>query len=67
MMGARTGYTDQVARRITFEKAHPEVEIVCLRPAWQAVIPTENGQTILTRYDLRPLLDALDVLYPPVE
>jgi hypothetical protein len=36
------------------------VRITCLGPAWQAVVPTEQGEDVMTRYDLRLLLDALE-------
>lgn len=56
-----SGYPpDQVPRRLAFEKDHPEVRIVYLGPAWQAVIPRQDGEDVITRYDLRRLLDALD-------
>jgi hypothetical protein len=51
---------DQVPRRLEFEKAHPEVRITYLGPAWQAVIPKENGEDVITRFDLRALLDTLE-------
>ena len=51
---------DQVPRRLTFEQAHPEVKISYLRPAWQAVIPRPDGEDVITRHDLRMLLDALE-------
>jgi hypothetical protein len=51
---------DQVPRRIAFERAHPEVTIKYLPPAWQAIIPRPDGEDVINRYDLRRLLDALE-------
>jgi hypothetical protein len=55
-----TGYIDQVPRRERFEAAHPDVRIACLGPAWQAVIPCPSGEEVVTRYDLKALLDSLE-------
>jgi hypothetical protein len=54
------GYEDQVVRRQRFEAAHPEVRIAPVRAAWQAIIPTERGEDVVTRYELRHLLDELE-------
>jgi hypothetical protein len=51
---------DRVSRRERFEAAHPDVRIACLGPAWQAVIPRPSGEEVVTRYDLKALLDSLD-------
>lgn len=54
---------EQLQRRAAYEAAHPEVQIFRRgAAAWQAVITEENGQTILTRYTLRELLDRLESL-----
>jgi hypothetical protein len=45
-----------------YEAAHPDVEIICLSPAWQAIIREEAGQTIITRPSLGKLLDKLEAL-----
>jgi hypothetical protein len=55
------GEPDQVPRLIEFRKRHPEVEIV-LAGLWRAVIPLENGEQIVCRYELRDLLDKLGEL-----
>jgi len=56
-------YVDQVPRRVAYEAAHPEVEIVHVRPYWQAVVREEDGgQTIITRYELSQLLDKLEAM-----
>ncbi|MGH3205572.1 MAG: hypothetical protein ACRDOA_08420 [Streptosporangiaceae bacterium] len=51
---------DQVPRRERFQAAHPDVRIASFGPAWQAVIPRPDGEEVITRYELRLLLDALD-------
>ena len=58
-------YVDQVPRRIAYEAAHPDVEILYLGPYWQAIIREENGgRTIITRYELKALLDKLESAEP---
>jgi hypothetical protein len=52
---------DQVPRLIKFRKAHPDVEIM-LAGLWRAVIPRENGETVVCRYELRDLLNKLEEL-----
>jgi hypothetical protein len=52
MLRGVSGYPqDQVPRRLQFEKDHPSVRITFLGPAWQAVVPTEQGEDVITRYD----------------
>lgn len=51
---------DQVPRRLAYERAHPNTRITYLGPYWQAVIPEDNGETVITRYELRGLLDKLE-------
>jgi hypothetical protein len=58
--GAADGHPDQVTRRLQFEAAHPRVQIFFIGPAWQAVIPRHDGEDILTRHELRDLLNALE-------
>jgi len=55
-------YIDQVPRRLAYEQAHPNVEIIYLGPYWQAIIREESGQTIITRHALKGLLDKLEAL-----
>jgi hypothetical protein len=56
-------YIDQVPRRLAYEQAHPNVEIIYLGPYWQAIIHEQNdGKTIITRYNLKQLLDKLESL-----
>ena len=59
---------DQVLRLSAFRAAHPQVAIATLGygAAWQARIPEDRGETVLTRYLLRELLDKLgEVLGEP--
>jgi hypothetical protein len=55
-------YADQVPRRLAYEAAHPNVEITFMGPHWQAIIPEQNGETVVVRYELRALLDRLESL-----
>jgi hypothetical protein len=54
---------DQVPRLIAFRLAHPDVEIE-LDGFWRAVIPAENGEMVVTRYELHDVLDKLEELFP---
>lgn len=53
---------DQVPRKLAYEAAHPDIRITYRATHWEAVIPHEdgNGETIVTRYELRQLLDKLE-------
>ncbi len=62
MVRGEPEYADQVPRRLEYEKAHPNVEILYLGPYWQAIIREGDGQTIITRIHLRDLLDKLEAL-----
>ena len=62
MVSGDPAYVDQVPRRLEYEAAHPCVEILYLGPYWQAIIREKGGQTIITRYTLRALLDKLESL-----
>jgi hypothetical protein len=65
-MSSEPGYVDQVPRREAYEAAHPNVEILYLGPYWQAIIREEEaGQTTITRYSLKGLLDKLESLDLP--
>jgi hypothetical protein len=55
-------YVDQVPRRTAYEAAHPDVRITHHGPHWQAVIPEPAGETVITRYELKALLDKLESL-----
>jgi hypothetical protein len=52
---------DQVRRLEEFRKLYPDVVIEPLRRGgvWQARIPEDSGETVVTRYSLRELLDKL--------
>ncbi len=51
---------DQVPRKLRFEQAHPDVKITFRGPYWRAVVPREGGEDVVTRLDLRALLDVLE-------
>jgi len=53
---------DHVPRLARFREAHPDVMVGAGRGFWQAVIPEPAGETVITRYTLRELLDKLDEL-----
>jgi hypothetical protein len=53
---------DQVLRRSQYRRDHPGVTIRAGLGFWQAQIPQHNGEMIITRYQLRELLDKLDAL-----
>jgi hypothetical protein len=55
-------YVDQVPRKLAYERAHPAVTINYRRTHWQAIVPHENGESVVTRMSLRGLMDALDKL-----
>jgi hypothetical protein len=56
---------DQLARLTRFRTAHPEVIVGDGGfGTVQARIPELNGETVITRYTLRELLDKLDELRP---
>ena len=56
---------DQVVRLERFRQAHPEVIVGDGGfGTVQARIPELNGETVITRYTLRELLDKLDELRP---
>jgi len=55
---------DQVPRLDQFRSDHPGVIIHAGEGFWQARIPEQDGETIITRYLLGPLLDVLDRLLP---
>ena len=62
MVRGEPEYVDQVPRREAYEAGHPNVEIFYLGPYWQAIIRKEAGQTIITLYNLKGLLDKLEAL-----
>jgi len=53
---------EQVMRLARFRQAHPSVMVGAGRGWWQAVIPTPDGEQVITRYTLAQLLDKLDEL-----
>ncbi len=56
------GDLDQVLRLNQYRRDHPGVTICAGHGYWQAQIPQRNGETVITRYQLRELLDKLDAL-----
>ncbi len=52
---------DQVPRLLRFREQHPDVTIE-LDGFWRAVIPAENGETVICRYELKAVLDKLGEL-----
>jgi hypothetical protein len=62
MVRGEPEYVDQVPRREAYEAEHPKVEILYLGSYWQAIIREDTGQTIITRYHLKGLLDKLEAL-----
>lgn len=53
-------YVDQVRRREAYEQAHPDVRISFRVTHWEAVTPQENGEVIITRLELKALLNKLE-------
>lgn len=53
-------YVDQVPRREAYEAQHPDVEILYFGPHWQAITRAGDGETVITRYTLKALLDKLE-------
>jgi hypothetical protein len=60
--GGDPEFVDQVPRRQAYEAAHPDVEITYHGPYWKALITEETGQTVITRYELKDVLDRLEAL-----
>jgi hypothetical protein len=63
-LGVLFGQPDEVARLARFRRAHPDV-LIGVHPGWQfwqAVIPGLDGERIVTRYQLKALLDVLESL-----
>jgi hypothetical protein len=66
--GVRGMAVDQVVRLHAFRERYPHVVIgtLGLGGAWQGRVPEENGEIVVTRYELRDLLDKLiDLLGEP--
>ncbi len=55
---------DLEKRLLRFAEAHPEVILGGGGGFRQARIPEENGETVITRYTLRELLDKLGTIFP---
>jgi hypothetical protein len=57
---SRDSHVDQVVRLEEFRKEHPDIEVSYRVSYWEAVTKQENGETIITRYELGDLLDKLE-------
>jgi hypothetical protein len=55
---------EQVPRLARFRDEHPGITVKAGVGWWQAVVPEPDGETVLTRYLLRDLLDALAERFP---
>jgi hypothetical protein len=56
---------DQAVRLAGFRGVHPGVNVEAGEfGTWQARIPEENGETVITRHRLGDLLDRLGVIFP---
>jgi hypothetical protein len=53
---------DQVVRLNRFRAEHQGIVIVAGEGWWQGRVPEPKGETVITRYTLRELLDKLDDL-----
>jgi hypothetical protein len=56
---------NEAPRLCRFRSDHPKVRISAGVGYWQALIPEPNGETVITRYLLRELLDKLERLLEP--
>jgi hypothetical protein len=62
LVHGESSYVDQVPRRLAYQAAHPDVTITYLGPAWKAVITEDQGEIVITRHELKALLDKLESL-----
>lgn len=62
MVRSEPDYVDHVPRRLAWEAAHPNAEILYLGPFWQAIIREDDGMTVITRDSLRKLMDKLELI-----
>lgn len=62
MVRGEPEYHDQVPRLMEFRDQHPGVIVAFGGPFWQAIIPEPDGETVITRYSLKALLDKLGEL-----
>ena len=53
---------DRSLRLNRFRAQHPGIAIRAGLGYWQALLPERAGETVVTRYQLRELLDELDAL-----
>jgi hypothetical protein len=52
----------QIPRKVRYEREHPDVQIIYGTDHWQAVIPVQGGQNVITRFELGDLMDELESL-----
>jgi len=67
MVRGEPDYVDQVPRRMAYEAAHPQAEIIYLGSFWQAIIREDDerhSMIVITRSSLRKLLDRLEQTWP---
>jgi hypothetical protein len=59
---ASTAEPDQVVRLHEFRQQHPHVTVGMISAkAWQACVPeSDDGKTVITRRELKDLLDSLN-------
>jgi len=63
--GVSPAAVSQVLRLHAFRARYPQIVVgkLGLGGAWQGLVPRESGEIVITRYDLRELLDKLiDIL-----
>jgi hypothetical protein len=53
---------DQIVRLNRFRAQHPGIAIHAGPGYWQALLPERAGEVVVTRYQLKELLDKLDSL-----
>jgi hypothetical protein len=52
---------EQITRLHRFREQHPSILVGAISSmAWQACIPERGGETVITRRELKDLLDRLD-------
>jgi hypothetical protein len=52
----------QILRLNRFRAQHPGIAIGAELGYWQALLPARDGEIVITRYQLKDLLDRLDTL-----
>lgn len=52
-------------RREQYQAAHPNAEILYHGSHWEAIVRDDTGEIVITRFELRALLDKLESLDHP--